>query len=212
MINKIDSFFDLSSIKKKQLEKFNNLIKEWNQKINLVSRKDIENFEINHIIHSISISKYIDFIDGSDIMDLGTGGGLPGIPLSIIFPSVNFHLVDSKKKKIDIVNSIIQELKLKNVTTSWSNARDLDKKYDFIISRAVASYPKIIQICTNKIKKRNKNKLKNGFILLKGGDVKKEFSIATDYKTFDIFEKIKIEFFLSKKIIYVPNPYNHIGN
>jgi 16S rRNA (guanine527-N7)-methyltransferase len=100
MINKIDSFFDLSSIKKKQLEKFNNLIKVWNQKINLVSRKDIENFEINHIIHSISISKYIDFIDGSDIMDLGTGGGLPGIPLSIIFPSVNFHLVDSKKKKL----------------------------------------------------------------------------------------------------------------
>ena len=212
MINKIDSFFDLSSIKKKQLEKFNNLIKEWNQKINLVSRKDIENFEINHIIHSISISKYIDFIGGSDIMDLGTGGGLPGIPLSIIFPSVNFHLVDSKKKKIDVVNSIIRELKLKNVTTSWSNARDLDKKYDFIISRSVASYPKIIQICSNKIKKRSKNKLKNGFILLKGGNVEKEFSIATDYKTFDIFEKIKIEFFLSKKIIYVPNPYNHIDN
>ena len=212
MINKIDSFFNLSTIKKKQLEKFNNLIKEWNQKINLVSRKDIENFEINHIIHSISISKYIDFIGGSDIMDLGTGGGLPGIPLSIIFPSVNFHLVDSKKKKIDVVNSIIRELKLKNVTTSWSNARDLDKKYDFIISRSVASYTKIIQICSNKIKKRNKNKLKNGFILLKGGNVEKEFSIATDYKMFDIFEKIKIEFFLSKKIIYVPNPYNHIDN
>ena len=209
MTNKIDSYFQLDTLKKKQLEKFKNLITIWNQKINLVSRKDIENFEVNHILHSISVSKYFNFKDNSDIMDLGTGGGLPGIPLSIIFPNVNFHLIDSIKKKIDVVNSIVEELNLKNVKTSWSNAKDINSKYDFIISRAVASYPKIKKNCFNKIKHESKHKLKNGFILLKGGDIKKEFSETKNYTSYNIFEKINLDYFQTKKIIYVPNPYNH---
>ena len=209
MTNKIDSYFQLDTLKKKQLEKFKNLITIWNQKINLVSRRDIENFEVNHILHSISVSKYFNFKDNSDIMDLGTGGGLPGIPLSIIFPNVNFHLIDSIKKKIDVVNSIVEDLNLKNVKTSWSNAKDINSKYDFIISRAVASYPKIKKNCFNKIKNESKHKLKNGFILLKGGDIKKEFSETKNYMSYNIFEKINLDYFQTKKIIYVPNPYNH---
>lgn len=209
MTNKIDSYFQLDTLKKKQLEKFKNLITIWNQKINLVSRRDIENFEVNHILHSISVSKYFNFKDNSDIMDLGTGGGLPGIPLSIIFPNVNFHLIDSIKKKIDVVNSIVEDLNLKNVKTSWSNAKDINSKYDFIISRAVASYPKIKKNCFNKIKLESKHKLKNGFILLKGGDIKKEFSETKNYMSYNIFEKINLDYFQTKKIIYVPNPYNH---
>lgn len=209
MTNKIDSYFQLDNLKKKQLEKFKNLITIWNQKINLVSRRDIENFEVNHILHSISVSKYFNFKDNSDIMDLGTGGGLPGIPLSIIFPNVNFHLIDSIKKKIDVVNSVVEDLNLKNVKTSWSNAKDINSKYDFIISRAVASYPKIKKNCFNKIKNESKHKLKNGFILLKGGDIKKEFSETKNYMSYNIFEKINLDYFQTKKIIYVPNPYNH---
>ncbi len=212
MTNKIDSYFELDSHKKKQLEKFKNLITIWNQKINLVSRKDIENFEVNHILHSISVSKYFNFKDKSDIMDLGTGGGLPGIPLSIIFPNVNFHLIDSIKKKIDVVNSIIEELNLKNVKTSWSNVKDINSKYDFIITRAVASYPKIKKNCFNKIKYESKHKLKNGFILLKGGDIEKEFCDTKDYMSYNIFEKINLDYFQTKKIVYVPNPYSHKDN
>lgn len=209
MTNKIDSYFQLDSKKKKQLEKFKNLITIWNQKINLVSRKDIENFEVNHILHSLSISKYFNFKDNSDIMDLGTGGGLPGIPLSIIFPNVNFHLIDSVKKKIDVVNSIIDELNLKNVKTSWSNVKDINFKYDFILSRAVASYPKIKKNCSNNIKHESNHKLKNGFIFLKGGNIENEFSETKNYMSYDIFEKINLDYFQTKKIIYVPNPYNH---
>jgi len=209
MTNKIDSYFQLDSKKKKQLEKFKNLITIWNQKINLVSRKDIENFEVNHILHSLSISKYFNFKDNSDIMDLGTGGGLPGIPLSIIFPNVNFHLIDSVKKKIDVVNSVIDELNLKNVKTSWSNAKDINFKYDFIISRAVALYPKIKKNCFNNFKQENNHKLKNGFIFLKGGDIEHEFSETKNYMSYDIIEKINLDYFQTKKIIYVPNPYNH---
>ena len=209
MTNKIDSYFQLDSKKKKQLEKFKNLITIWNQKINLVSRKDIENFEVNHILHSLSISKYFNFKDNSDIMDLGTGGGLPGIPLSIIFPNVNFHLIDSIKKKIDVVNSVIDELNLKNVKTSWSNAKDINFKYDFIISRAVALYPKIKKNCFNNFKDESNHKLKNGFIFLKGGDIENEFFETKSFMSYDIIEKINLDYFQTKKIIYVPNPYNH---
>ncbi|HRW20695.1 MAG TPA: 16S rRNA (guanine(527)-N(7))-methyltransferase RsmG, partial [Bacteroidales bacterium] len=129
-----------------QLEKFNqfqDLMKDWNSKINLVSRKDIDNFLINHLLHSLSIAKYIDFKKNSNILDVGTGGGLPGIPLAIAFPDVEFHLIDSIRKKINVVNDIIYKLKLNNVKATWVRAETVDEKFDFIVSRAVTNIPQL---------------------------------------------------------------------
>ena len=134
-----------------KLSIFEKLIKEWNKKINLVSRKDVENFQINHIIHSISISKLIFFKPKTKILDIGTGGGLPGIPLAIIFPEAEFHLVDRKKKKMDVLVDIVKKLDLNNVKIEMCDAKDILDKYDFILNRAVSSTENILSICKNKL-------------------------------------------------------------
>ena len=149
--------FDLTKKQYNLLIRFEQLICEWNKKINLVSRKDINNFKINHIAHSLSISFYFKFKNGTEILDLGTGGGLPGIPLAIIFPNVNFHLIDKVGKKIDVVTNIVRNLKLKNVKTSWTNVKKINNRYDFVISRSVSSYDKILKNCESIFLSDNQN-------------------------------------------------------
>ena len=186
---------------------FEKLIKDWNKKINLVSRKDVENFQLNHILHSLSISKLISFSPKTNILDLGTGGGLPGIPLAIIFPQAEFHLIDRKEKKIKVVNKIVNELKLTNVKADSSDLKYMNTKYDFILNRAVSSTENIIRICNNKINSNSVNKIQNGIICLKGGDLKIELNMVKDFKILNLNEIFSEPFFETKKIIYIPNPY-----
>ena len=190
-----------------KLSLFEKLIKDWNKKINLVSRKDVENFQLNHILHSLSISKLISFSPKTNILDLGTGGGLPGIPLAIIFPQAEFHLIDRKEKKIKVVNKIVNELKLTNVKADSSDLKYMNTKYDFILNRAVSSTENIIRICNNKINSNSVNKIQNGIICLKGGDLKIELNMVKDFKILNLNEIFFEPFFETKKIIYIPNPY-----
>ena len=206
---KLNSFFNLTDAQIKVIEEFHKQIIFWNEKINLISRKDIDNFILNHVVHSLSISCFFNFNDNTSILDLGTGGGLPGIPLAICFPNVKFHLVDSIKKKIDVVNKITMDLNLKNVEVTWSNVKNINKNYDFIVSRAVAKYPKIKSLCLNKFSTKNFNDKKNGFILLKGDNSKDEFYQCKEHYEFSIHDKIELDYYKTKKIFYVPNPYIH---
>ena len=152
---KLNSFFNLTDTQINEIEEFHKQIIFWNERINLVSRKDIDNLIINHVIHSLSISCFFNFNDNTSILDFGTGGGFPGIPLAIYFPNVKFHLVDSIKKKTDVVNKIAKDLNLNNVEVTWANVKNINKNYDFIVSRAVAKYPKIKTLCSNKFLNKN---------------------------------------------------------
>ena len=205
-------FPQLNDIQLKKLLHFEKLIKEWNKKINLVSRKDVENFQINHLIHSLSISKLILFEPKTKVLDIGTGGGLPGIPLAIFFPHTIFHLVDRKQKKIDVLKNIIIELDLKNVIVERIDAQDISNEYDFILNRAVSSTENILSISRDKIKTNSFNKIQNGIICLKGGNLENE---TVKLKNFEIMNLNKIfsePFFETKKILYIPNPYTHMDN
>ena len=206
---KLNSFFNLNETQINKIEEFQKQIIFWNEKINLISRKDIDNFIPNHVIHSLSVSCFFDFNDNTNILDFGTGGGLPGIPLAICFPNVKFHLVDSIKKKTYVVNKITKDLNLNNVEVIWSNVKNINKNYDFIVSRAVAKYPEIKSLCSNKISNKNLNDKKNGFILLKGDNAKTEFYECKEHYEFSIHDKIEIDYYKTKKIFYVPNPYIH---
>ena len=195
-----------------KLSTFEKLIREWNKKINLVSRKDVENFQINHVIHSLSISKLISFKPKTKILDIGTGGGLPGIPLAIIFPEAEFHLVDRKKKKMDVLVDIIKKLDLNNVKIEACDAKDILDKYDFILNRAVSSTENILSICKNKLSIENFNKIENGIICLKGGDLKRELINIKDFDIIKLNEIFSEPFFETKKILYIPSPYIHRDN
>jgi len=195
-----------------KLSTFEKLIREWNKKINLVSRKDVENFQINHVIHSLSISKLIFFKPKTKILDIGTGGGLPGIPLAIIFPEAEFHLVDRKKKKMDVLVDIIKKLDLNNVKIEACDAKDILDKYDFILNRAVSSTENILSLCKNKLSFKSFNKIENGIICLKGGDLKRELINIKDFDIIKLNEIFSEPFFETKKILYIPSPYIHRDN
>ena len=201
----LEEFPDLEDVQIEQFSKLNKIYCDWNNKINIISRKDIDNIYERHVLHSLVIAKFIKFNKGTTVLDLGTGGGFPGIPLSIIFPEVNFILVDSIRKKIVVVDEIVNELRLKNVKSKWSRAENLDYKYDFLVTRGVAKMSLLIEWSKGKFNKNSNNHIPNGIIALKGGNVDDELKNIQQKKIVDIKEIFETHYFLDKKIIYVPS-------
>ncbi|MFL2620604.1 MAG: 16S rRNA (guanine(527)-N(7))-methyltransferase RsmG [Flavobacteriaceae bacterium] len=199
----LDKFPDLSEKQISQFSKLKDLYTYWNDKINVISRKDIENIYLRHILHSLAIAKFITFKNGTTVLDLGTGGGFPGIPLSIIFPKTNFILSDSIKKKILVVNEVVKQLGLENVKSEWSRAENLNHKYDFLVTRAVAKMPKIIEWSKGNFNPISINDISNGIIALKGGDVTEELLGIEQKKIVDIKNFFDNHYFIDKKIVYV---------
>lgn len=199
-------FPSLSEEQKRQFSLLQPLYEEWNAQINVISRKDTENFYERHVLHSLAIAKILSFVPGSKIMDVGTGGGFPGIPLAILFPECDFLLVDSIGKKIKVVNEVALALGLKNVKGIHERAEKIDGKFDFIVSRAVTAMPAFIEWTKGKYLKENKNRFKNGILYLKGGDLTEEMKdVKKAIKYFDLSEIFEQEFFETKKVVYVRN-------
>lgn len=197
-------FNDLTENQISQYTELGKLYPEWNDKINVISRKDIENLYVNHILHSLSIAKFTNFKDGSTILDVGTGGGFPGIPLAIKFPNVSFHLVDRTGKKILVAKSIAETIGLKNVTFHHGDVAEVKDKYDFVVSRAVMELDGLIKLIKKNVKKECINGLPNGLICLKGGELEKETSKTTYPKMIEsISTYFDEDFFETKKIVYV---------
>lgn len=197
-------FPDLTDIQKEQFEKLDLLYHDWNEKINVISRKDIDALYTKHILHSLGIAKIIKFEPGSYVLDVGTGGGFPGIPLAIIFPETRFHLIDIIGKKIKVVQAVAEALELKNVKAEQLRAENVKGDFDFIVSRAVTNMPDFVSWVKEKIKKQQKHELQNGILYLKGGDLTeelKDFPKATQYDLADFFED---EFFETKKVVHLP--------
>ena len=201
----LDQFPDLNEKQITQLSSLKNIYETWNSKINVISRKDIENIYIRHILHSLSIAKFIKFKSDATILDLGTGGGFPGIPLAIIFPDSNFILVDSIRKKIAVVDEVVKELGLKNINSQWSRAEDLDYSYDFLVTRAVAKLPTLINWSKGRFNNYSFHDIENGIIALKGGDIDDELNGISEKKILDIKNIFDIQYFCDKKIVYVPS-------
>jgi 16S rRNA (guanine527-N7)-methyltransferase len=201
----IHYFPSLTEKQKKQIEQLAPLYKEWNDKINVVSRKDIENIYINHVLHSLGIAKVMSFKPGSDVLDVGTGGGFPGIPLAILFPETNFHLVDSIGKKITVVKEVSAALGLKNVRAEQIRAEEVKGKYDFVVSRAVTRMKEFYGWVNSKTKAESKNSLDNGILYLKGGDLDEEMNeLKHPYSIYNLSDYFKEEFFETKRVVYVP--------
>jgi 16S rRNA (guanine527-N7)-methyltransferase len=199
-------FPTLSDKQYQQLERLGELYQEWNSKINVISRKDIDNVYNHHILHSMAIAKFINFKPGANILDLGTGGGLPGIPMAILFPETTFRLIDGTRKKLTVVKAIAEELELNNVVTQHVRAEELKERFDFVICRAVASLDKLIMWSRPLLSKKEKHAFPNGLITLKGGDLMEELQAVPRGTYVDIVElsTYYIEpFFEEKVIIYV---------
>jgi 16S rRNA (guanine527-N7)-methyltransferase len=197
-------FRDLNKDKLEKLKALLPLYLDWNEKINLISRKDMDSFYEHHVLHSLCIAKFVNFKNGTTIMDVGTGGGFPGIPLAIMFPDVKFYLVDSIGKKIKVVNAVTEELGLKNVRNSQVRAEEVKEKFDFIVSRAVTDLEEFYKWVRNKISKDNFNHIHNGIIYLKGGDISSETKgIKAKIKVKPISDYFEEEYFVGKKIVYI---------
>jgi len=200
-------FPDLTSHQLDQFEAMQALYKDWNLKINVVSRKDIEELYLRHILHSLGIAKVQKFNSGSTILDVGTGGGFPGIPLAILFPEVQFHLVDSIGKKIKVVDEVSEGLELKNVKTTNSRVEEIKGEYDFIVSRAVAVMPSFVAWVKGKIAKNSNHELKNGILYLKGGDLSEELKTYKTAKIYSLTDYFEEDFFETKKVVHLPLKY-----
>lgn len=198
-------FPDLTSHQKQQFDALFDLYKDWNDKINVISRKDIDNLYTNHILHSLGIAKVMAFKPGASVLDVGTGGGFPGIPLAILFPETDFHLVDSINKKITVVNEVAKGAGVKNVRGEWTRAEQVKGEYDFIVSRAVTRIKEFYGWVHQKVKEDSLHDLDNGILYLKGGDLDEELGeLKRPYSLYDLSNYFTEEFFETKKVVYVP--------
>ena len=197
-------FPDLSEIQIEQFGKLDALYKFWNEQINVISRKDIDEIYIHHVLHSLGIAKVQSFLPNSKVLDIGTGGGFPGIPLAILFPETQFYLVDSIGKKIKVVNEVVQALGLTNVKAEHTRAELVKEEFDFIVSRAVTNMDDFVKWTKGKFAKKQRHELKNGILYLKGGDLTEElqnFPKAIQYNLTDFFDD---DFFETKKVVFIP--------
>lgn len=196
-------FPNLSIEQKEAFCRMMELYPEWNAKINVISRKDIDNLEVNHILHSLAIAKFIKFTDGSRVLDFGTGGGFPGIPLAVMFPNVHFHLVDRTGKKIKVASEIAKECGLKNVSFQHGDVAECKEKFDFVVSRAVMPQNDLLKICKKNISTHQQNALPNGLITLKGGEIGQEIApLKKRSEIIEISQYFTEPFFDTKKIAY----------
>lgn len=197
-------FPELTDTQKEQFMALYDLYTDWNSKINVISRKDITNLYEHHVLHSLGIAKVINFKQGTEIMDLGTGGGFPGIPLAIMFPDTQFHLVDSIGKKVKVATEIASAIGLKNVTTRHCRAEEEKRMFDFVVSRAVMPLTDLLKIIRKNIKKEQCNALPNGLICLKGGELQNEvMPVKLQTLIYDLKDYFEEEFFETKKVVYV---------
>jgi 16S rRNA (guanine527-N7)-methyltransferase len=198
----IKKFFpSFSSEKLTHFARLQPLYTEWNSKVNVISRKDIENLYERHVLHSLAIAKVLPFRPGAKILDVGTGGGFPGIPLAIAFPDCQFTLIDSIGKKITVVNEIVSALGLKNVVAKKANVNDVKEIFDYVISRAVCGFPEFVKMTEKNLKRKNGN----GILYLKGGDLKEELaSYKKSVIVQDIYNWFPLEFFETKKVVFLP--------
>lgn len=198
-------FRNITESQREQFAALGGLYSDWNSKINVISRRDIDNLYTNHVLHSLAIARFTDFKSGTTVFDIGTGGGFPGIPLAIMFPQANFHLVDRVGKKLHVVDDIVTKIGLKNVTTQHGDALEVKGKFDFIVSRAAMDLDQLLPLARHFVSHRSINSIANGLICLKGGDLNAEIArCRTKVFVEEISSYFSEEYFTTKKVIYVP--------
>lgn len=200
----LKNFPDLTDVQINQFQQLESLYQDWNSKINVISRKDIDELYVKHVLHSLAIAKIQKFEPGTYVLDVGTGGGFPGIPLAILFPETRFYLIDVILKKINVVKAVAEALELKNVKAEQMRAENVKGDFDFIVSRAVTNMPDFVSWIKDKIKKQQKHELKNGILYLKGGDLTEELAAFPNAKEYNIAEFFEGEFFETKKVVHLP--------
>ncbi|MFP9098102.1 16S rRNA (guanine(527)-N(7))-methyltransferase RsmG [Flavobacterium sp. RHBU_24] len=203
----VNYFPNLTDTQTEQFSRLEGLYKEWNARINVISRKDIDELYTRHVLHSLGIAKVMPFNPGASVLDVGTGGGFPGIPLAILFPETNFYLVDVIAKKIKVVKEVAQALGLTNVRAAQKRAETIDEEFDFIVSRAVTNMPDFVKWVRGKVKKAQNHELPNGILYLKGGDLSEELSVFQKVTLFNLSDYFEDEFFETKKVVHLAMKY-----
>lgn len=197
-------FPSLSETQRSRFSLLKEIYEVWNSRINVISRKDMDNFMVHHVLHSLAIAEIVSFVPGTRILDAGTGGGFPGIPLAILFPAAEFTLLDSIEKKIRVVEAVSRELNLTNVSPVRKRVEDEKGEYDFVTSRAVTSFPEFVKLTSGRIRKKGSNDIDNGIVYLKGGDVSDDAAVfGTNLKIWDISGFFSEPFFATKKILHL---------